>query len=134
MKTFVCLVSFSRCFTFFAAIIIYIVFTCTVCDTRSAKQFTENSYKNGVVVVQCPGCNSKHLIADNLGMFSDQEEGGWNIEKGMEKLGRQDNIKVVNDVLELSVEDVWGHDPYQQQEKEPSTKMTEGDNQEIEKK
>ena len=85
-----------------------IVFTCNVCNTRAAKQFTENSYLNGVVIVQCPGCNSRHLIADNLGFFSDEEEGGWNIEKAMAKLG--ENVNVVNDdnVLELSVEDIYG--------------------------
>jgi protein import protein ZIM17 len=64
-----------------------------------------------VVIVQCPGCENRHLIADNLGFFDDQDgdqDGGWNIEKGMSKLG--ENVKVVTneDVLELSVEDVWG--------------------------
>ena len=54
-----------------------IVFTCTKCDTRSAKRFTEKSYTHGVVLVRCPGCQSLHLIADNLGWF---EDGGWNVE------------------------------------------------------
>ena len=87
-----------------------IVFTCTVCGTRSAKQFSENAYRNGVVVVQCPGCQNRHLIADNLGFFADQSDGGWNVEKAMAKMG--DNLKLVNDdnVLEVSVEDVVGSD------------------------
>jgi len=90
-----------------------IVFTCTVCDTRSTKQFTEQAYMNGVVIVKCPGCNNQHLIADNLGYFKDKDENdgsGWNIEKALQKMG--DNVKVVNDdnVLELSVEDIYGHD------------------------
>lgn len=90
-----------------------IVYTCTVCNTRAAKQFTEQAYTNGVVIVQCPGCNNRHLIADNLGFFED-EDGGWNIEKGMAKLGK--NVKVVNDdnVLELSIEDVYGDDALKQ--------------------
>lgn len=84
-----------------------IIYTCAVCDTRSARQFTENAYNNGVVIVQCPGCDNRHLIADNLGFFS-AEEDGWNIEKGMKKMGG--NVQAVNNdnVLELSIEDVFG--------------------------
>lgn len=84
-----------------------IIYTCNVCETRSAKQFTENAYKNGVVIVTCPGCNNQHLIADNLGFFSDKDE-GWNIEKAMERMGG--NVKAVTDdnVLELSIEDIYG--------------------------
>lgn len=84
-----------------------IIYTCSVCETRSAKQFTENAYKNGVVIVTCPGCNNQHLIADNLGFFSDKDE-GWNIEKAMERMGG--SVKAVTDdnVLELSIEDIYG--------------------------
>jgi len=87
-----------------------IVFTCTVCDTRSAKQFTENAYRNGVVIVQCPGCQNRHLIADNLGYFEEQEDGGWNIEKAMEKMGEHAKLVTNDNVWELSVEDIYGAD------------------------
>ena len=87
-----------------------IVFTCKVCDTRSAKQFTEQAYRNGVVLVRCPGCNNLHLIADRLGIFEDQGQGGkgWDIEKAMAKIG--DNVKAVNNdnVLELTLEELLG--------------------------
>ena len=112
-----------------------IIYTCNVCNTRSAKKFTERAYNHGVVLVRCPNCESLHLIADRLGYFSDdnddipsgdddRHEGnnkqenmkkGWDIEKFMKQIGREDNIKVVtggdmNDVLEVTLEDVLGSD------------------------
>jgi hypothetical protein len=92
-----------------------IVFTCTVCDTRAAKQFTENAYQNGVVVVTCPGCGNKHLIADNLGYFKEDEDagGGWNIETAMAKLGQNVNMVTNDNVMELSLEDIYGEEAIQ---------------------
>ncbi|VEU43581.1 unnamed protein product [Pseudo-nitzschia multistriata] len=87
-----------------------IVFTCTVCDTRSAKQFTENAYKNGVVIVTCPGCGNRHLIADNLGFFEDQEEGGWNIETALARAGGTARLVTNDNVTEVSLEDLYGED------------------------
>ena len=91
-----------------------IVFTCTVCNTRSAKKFSEQAYNHGVVLVRCPGCQNLHLIADRLGFFTDDEVdgsgdgSGWDIQKALEKRG--DNIVAVTDdnVLELTVTDVLG--------------------------
>ncbi|KAK7687775.1 hypothetical protein QCA50_008994 [Cerrena zonata] len=55
-----------------------ITFTCTVtdCNTRSSHEFTKRSYTKGIVIVQCPGCKNRHLIADHLGWFKDSTEDG----------------------------------------------------------
>ncbi|EIN03912.1 zf-DNL-domain-containing protein [Punctularia strigosozonata HHB-11173 SS5] len=55
-----------------------ITFTCTVtdCGTRSSHEFTKRSYERGIVIVQCPGCQNRHLIADHLGWFKESTEDG----------------------------------------------------------
>ncbi|GAA5998596.1 Zim17p [Rhodotorula paludigena] len=59
-----------------------ITFTCTApssseeegagqqCGHRSTHEFSRRSYEKGVVIVQCPGCDNRHLIADHLHWFS----------------------------------------------------------------
>ncbi|KAG7093451.1 hypothetical protein E1B28_007129 [Marasmius oreades] len=53
-------------------------FTCTVegCGTRSTHEFSKRSYERGIVLVQCPGCENRHLIADHLGWFKESTEDG----------------------------------------------------------
>jgi len=90
-----------------------IIYTCNVCNTRSAKKFTERAYNHGVVLVRCPNCESLHLIADRLGYFSDKEENGkgWDIEMFMKSIGKEDNIRVAtegDDVLEVTMDDLLG--------------------------
>jgi len=52
-----------------------ITFTCQApgCDQRSTHQFSKASYEKGIVIIQCPHCKNRHLIADHLGWFKDQE-------------------------------------------------------------
>ena len=54
-----------------------IMYTCKVCDTRSAKKITKHSYHEGTVIIKCPQCSSYHLIVDRIGAMGEK---GWNIE------------------------------------------------------
>ncbi len=47
----------------------HMVFTCGQCGTRAVKSFSKRSYETGVVIVTCPGCEARHLVADNLVRF-----------------------------------------------------------------
>ena len=50
---------------------LYMMFTCGRCDTRATRGFSRQAYENGVVIVTCPGCNSKHVVADRMGWFGE---------------------------------------------------------------
>jgi excinuclease UvrABC ATPase subunit len=80
-----------------------IMSTCKVCNTRSYKQFTKDSYENGVVLIQCPSCKNLHLIADNLDWF----QSGKNIEELLAAKGQ--TVKRITDVMEIKAEDIIGN-------------------------
>lgn len=74
----------------------HMVFTCAKCETRAVKSFTKNAYEKGVVIITCPGCESRHLIADNLGWFGADDES--NIEKILAKKGQSVTTVTDNDI------------------------------------
>ena len=34
--------------------------------------FSRQAYEQGVVIVRCPACDARHLVADRLGWFGDR--------------------------------------------------------------
>ena len=76
--------------------VMIIVFTCKVCNTRSARKMSKEAYNHGVVLIRCPGCNNLHLIADHLGYFDDNSTNVEQIlaQKG-EKVTRMDDKQVL---------------------------------------
>lgn len=66
-----------------------LTFTCSVsdCGHRSTHEFTRRSYERGIVIVQCPGCKNRHLIADHLSWFTESASDPKTIEQMIEAKG-----------------------------------------------
>jgi DNL zinc finger len=79
------------------------IFTCKVCETRSMKTASRESYEKGVVVARCPGCNNFHLIADRLGWFGQP----GSVEDFLAAKGEEVKIGSV-DTLNFTLEDFTG--------------------------
>ncbi|KAL1922234.1 uncharacterized protein VTP21DRAFT_9773 [Calcarisporiella thermophila] len=74
-----------------------ISFTCKVCHTRTAHTMSKQAYHNGVVLIQCPSCQNRHLIADHLGWFRD---GSTTIEDLMRERGENIRRHVADGTME----------------------------------
>ena len=59
-------------------------FTCNVCEAPNSHSISRHAYTKGTVLVTCPGCQSSHLIADNLNWIEDDFK---NLEEYMAKQG-----------------------------------------------
>ncbi|CAI5732726.1 unnamed protein product [Hyaloperonospora brassicae] len=81
------------------------VYTCSVCETRSAKTISKHAYYNGVVLVRCPGCENLHLVADRLGWFEDESA---DVESLLAQKGEKVRFVTEDNVLELTANDVLG--------------------------
>ena len=42
------------------------VFTCKKCKSRSVRKISKQGYHKGTVLITCPGCNNRHVVADHL--------------------------------------------------------------------
>jgi protein import protein ZIM17 len=89
----------------------WIVFTCTKCETRSIKGMTRHAYEKGIVIVRCGGCDVLHLIADNIGWFPEddihpQESKVHNIERMLSAKGEIVRRVTQDGLVSLSPEEL----------------------------
>lgn len=73
-----------------------LMFTCKQCNYRNSKIISKLAYEKGVIIIRCDGCRNNHLMADNLGWFSELKDKN-NIEKILAAKGETVR-KVLNDV------------------------------------
>jgi protein import protein ZIM17 len=45
-------------------------FTCKPCSTRSTHKISKQGYHHGTVLITCPSCRNRHLIADHMKVCS----------------------------------------------------------------
>ena len=76
-----------------------IAFTCKKCNTRSSHTMSKQAYEKGTVLISCPHCKVRHLIADHLKIFHDNH---ITVEQLMKANGEQ----VSQDVGDLEFEDI----------------------------
>lgn len=76
------------------------MFTCKVCETRSARKISKIAFHHGSVLVRCPGCKNLHVLSDHQGFFDDNEidiekmlrERGEKVQRGILPAGSDENV------------------------------------------
>ncbi|KAF2402386.1 zf-DNL-domain-containing protein, partial [Trichodelitschia bisporula] len=73
-------------------------FTCKKCDTRSTHRISKQGYHHGTVLVTCPGCKNRHLMADHLKIFSDERVTLEDILKNKGQLVKRGSLSAEGDL------------------------------------
>ena len=53
-----------------------LTFACRPCQTRSPHKVSKLAYHRGLVLLECPGCKSHHVVTDHLGVRRFWHSGG----------------------------------------------------------
>ncbi|KAI3404769.1 DNLZ [Candida oxycetoniae] len=74
-----------------------IEFTCNVCNDRSKHSMSKQAYEHGTVLIECPSCHNRHLIADNLGFIRDDK---FNLKDYLESEGQsfKSNVLEIDEI------------------------------------
>ena len=80
-------------------------FTCNVCEAPNSHSISRHAYTKGTVLVTCPGCQSSHLIADNLNWIEDDFK---NLEEFMAKRGTPVTRLVADGVAQTAAASALG--------------------------
>ncbi len=85
-----------------------VLYTCKVCETRSARQISKLGYSHGSVLLRCPGCKNLHLLSDHLGWFDDDAHDAESLLKARGELVRRGALAAGPDsnVFELTESDL----------------------------
>lgn len=86
-----------------------LAFTCKKCDTRSSHVMSKQAYQQGTILVQCPGCKSRHLVADHLKIFSDNRIKLEDIMKAQGEQVRTDTNDLIFEDIPDSLKNLIGH-------------------------
>lgn len=86
-----------------------LAFTCKKCDTRSSHVMSKQAYQHGTILVKCPGCQSRHLVADHLKIFSDNRIKLEDIMKAQGEGIKTDTSDLVFEDIPDSLKKLIGH-------------------------
>mmetsp|Transcript_23027 Transcript_23027/g.29909 ORF Transcript_23027/g.29909 Transcript_23027/m.29909 type:complete len:215 (-) Transcript_23027:237-881(-) len=76
-----------------------LVYTCKVCEERNLHKISKIAYNTGIVIVNCKGCQNKHLIADNNGLLDVPDF--KNIKQYLESRGETVKTPIIDSVKQL---------------------------------